>query len=216
LPRARALEEDAEDVGGKAVARGAKNETVLVVEDDADVRSYSCDTLSELGYTVLSAENGAAGLRVLSANPDIRVLFTDVGLPGGMNRRQLSEEARKRRPDLKVLFTTGYARNAIVHDGRLDPGVDLITKPFTQAALADKLRDIIDAKRDPGRVLLVEDEPLIQMLAAEYLEEAASRSTSPVRRRKPSTNSGWCLAALMPCWSTWAFRTAVVTSSSGK
>jgi CheY-like chemotaxis protein len=89
-----------------------------------------------------------------------------------MNGRQLSEEARKRRPDLKVLFTTGYARNAIVHDGRLDPGVDLITKPFSQAALAEKLRDIIDAKREPGRILLVEDEVLIQMLASEYLEAA--------------------------------------------
>jgi PAS domain S-box-containing protein len=172
LPRARALEQDAEDVGGKSVARGAKSETVLIVEDDADVRGYSCDTLSELGYTVLSAENGAAGLRILSANPDIRVLFTDVGLPGGMNGRQLAEEARKRRPDLKVLFTTGYARNAIVHEGRLDPGVDLITKPFSQAALAEKLRDIIDAKREPGRVLLVEDEALVQMLAVEYLEDA--------------------------------------------
>jgi DNA-binding response OmpR family regulator len=70
------------------------------------------------------------------------------------------------------LFTTGYARNAIVHDGRLDPGVELITKPFTQAALAAKLRDVIDAGRSPGRILLVEDELLIQMLAVDYLEEA--------------------------------------------
>ena len=89
-----------------------------------------------------------------------------------MNGRQLADEARRRKPDLKVLFTTGYARNAIVHDGRLDPGVELITKPFTQAALAGKLRDIIDAKRVPGRILLVEDEALIQMLAIEYLEDA--------------------------------------------
>ena len=112
------------------------------------------------------------GLRLLDANPSIRVLFTDIGLPGGMNGRQLSEEARKRRPDLKVLFTTGYARNAIVHDGRLDPGVELITKPFSQATLAEKLRDILDAKRVPGRILLVEDEVLIQLLATEYLEDA--------------------------------------------
>jgi CheY-like chemotaxis protein len=76
----------------------------------------------------------------------------------------------KAQADLKVLSTTGYARNAIVHDGRLDAGVDLITMPFSQAALAEKLRDIIDAKREPGRILLVEDETLIQMLAAEYLE----------------------------------------------
>jgi CheY-like chemotaxis protein len=71
-----------------------------------------------------------------------------------------------------VLFTTGYARNAIVHDGRLDIGVELLTKPFSQAALGEKLRDIIDAKSNPARVLLVEDEVLIQMLAVEYLEEA--------------------------------------------
>ena len=89
-----------------------------------------------------------------------------------MNGRQLVEEARKARPDLKVLFTTGYARNAIVHDGRLDPGVELITKPFSQAALSAKLRDILDAARTPGRILLVEDEALIQMLAIDYLEGA--------------------------------------------
>jgi PAS domain S-box-containing protein len=170
LPRAHAISEEIEDDESKTLARGGKNEIVLVVEDDADVRAYSCETLSELGYDVLSAETGAAGLRLLDGNPGIRVLFTDVGLPGGMNGRQLAEEARKRRPDLKVLFTTGYARNAIVHDGRLDAGVDLITKPFSQARLAEKLRDIIDAKREPGRILLVEDETLIQMLAAEYLE----------------------------------------------
>jgi CheY-like chemotaxis protein len=143
-----------------------------VVEDDADVRSYSCDTLAELGYNVLEAESGLAGLHLLETNPDIRVLFTDIGLPGGMNGRQLAEEARKRRPDLKILFTTGYARNAIVHEGRLDPGVELLPKPFTQAALSTKLRDIIDAARIPGRILLVEDEPLIRMLATEYLEDA--------------------------------------------
>jgi CheY-like chemotaxis protein len=100
------------------------------------------------------------------------MLFTDIGLPGGMNGRQLAEEAQRRRRDLKILFTTGYARNAIVHDGRLDPGVELLTKPFSQAALAAKLRDIIDAARVPGRILLVEDEVLIQMLATEYLEDA--------------------------------------------
>ncbi|WP_247444233.1 response regulator [Bradyrhizobium sp. 197] len=96
----------------------------------------------------------------------------DVGLPGGMNGRQLVEKAKKTYPNLKVLFTTGYARNAIVHDGRLDPGVELLTKPFTQGGLGEKLRDIIDAKSSPARVLVVEDEVLIQMLAVEYLEEA--------------------------------------------
>lgn len=172
LPRAHAQAGEPEHHQlSQPLARGAKSETILVVEDDADVRTYSCETLSELGYTVAAADNGATGLRLIDTNPNIEVLFTDVGLPGGMNGRQLAEEARRRKPGLKVLFTTGYARNAIIHDGRLDPGVDLITKPFTQAALAEKLRDIIDAKRVPGRILLVEDEALIQMLAVEYLEE---------------------------------------------
>jgi PAS domain S-box-containing protein len=171
LPRAHGVSPEADDDVAQPVA-GSKDETILVVEDDPDVRAYSCDTLAELGYTVVAAENGAAGLRLLAATPNVHILFSDIGLPGGMNGRQLSEEARKLRPDLKVLFTTGYARNAIVHDGRLDPGVELITKPFSQATLAEKLRNILDAKREPGRILLVEDEILIQMVAAEYLEEA--------------------------------------------
>ena len=154
------------------VARGSANETILVVEDDPDVRAYSCEMLRELGYNILEADNGAAGLRLLDAHPEIKLLFTDVGLPGGMNGRQLVDEARIRRPHLPALFTTAYARNAIVHDGRLDPGVELITKPYAQAALATKLRNLLDASEGPSRVLLVEDEPLIQMLAVDFLEEA--------------------------------------------
>jgi PAS domain S-box-containing protein len=172
LPRvhgAAAVEEATPDA---PVARGEEGEAVLVVEDDADVRSYSSETLRELGYKVIEAENAHTALKALEAFPEVRVLFTDIGLPGGMNGRELADEARSRRPALKVLFTTGYARNAIVHDGRLDPGVELITKPFTQAALASKLRDIFDAHHSPGRILLVEDEVLIQMLASDFLEEA--------------------------------------------
>ena len=116
-------------------------------------------------------------MRLLESHPEIALLFTDIGLPGGMNGRQLAEEARKRRPDLKVLFTTGYARNAIVHDGRLDPGVELITKPFTQAALAEKLRESSTRKRVPGRILLVEDEPLSRCSRLNISKEGASPST---------------------------------------
>jgi PAS domain S-box-containing protein len=172
LPRFHAEADHPEEEAVGPVARGAKHETILVVEDDEDVRIYSTDTLRDLGYRVLEASNAAAALSMLSNHPEIAVLFTDVGLPGGMNGRQLAEEARKRRANLKVLFTTGYARNAIVHDGRLDPGVELLTKPFTQSALSEKLRDIIDANATPARVLIVEDEVLIQMLAVEYLEDA--------------------------------------------
>jgi CheY-like chemotaxis protein len=100
--------------------------------------------LAELGYNVVEASHGHAALKQLDAHPEIDLLFTDVGLPHGMNGRQLADEAVRRRPNLKVLFTSGYARNAIVHDGRLDPGVHLITKPFSYQGLAEKLRSILD------------------------------------------------------------------------
>ena len=171
LPRFHSASDEAEDEAVRPVARGKRSETILVVEDDEDVRNYSANTLRELGYHVIEAPNSSAALQRLEEHSDTAVLFTDVGLPGKMNGRQLAEEARRRYPNLKVLFTTGYARNAIVHEGRLDPGVDLLTKPFSQASLGEKLRDIIDAKSTPARVLLVEDETLIQLLATEYLED---------------------------------------------
>jgi PAS domain S-box-containing protein len=171
FPRVHAAISHDESEVAPVVARGSANETILVVEDDTDVRSYGCDMLRELGYNVLEAKDGQAGLKLLEFHPHIKILFTDVGLPGGMNGRQLADEARRRRPHLRVLFTTGYARNAIVHDGRLDPGVQLITKPYSQAALSTKLRDMLDSSEGPRRILLVEDEPLIQMLATDFLEE---------------------------------------------
>ena len=118
-------------------------ETILVVEDDEDVRSYGADILRAMGYRMIEAPAGPAALAVLESDPTIRLLFTDVGLPGGLNGRQLADEAMRRRPGLRVLFTTGYARNAIVHQGRLDPGVELIVKPFTAASLATKIRHIL-------------------------------------------------------------------------
>jgi CheY-like chemotaxis protein len=166
---------DLEAEGGARPALSRGSETILVVEDEDDVRTYSTEILRELGYRVLNAAGSEAALRILDHHPEIALLFTDVGLPGGMNGRMLADEARKRQPKLKVLFTTGYARNAIVHDGRLDPGVQLITKPFTYASLATKLRDILDASGGPARILLVEDEGLIRMLATEHLEAAGYR-----------------------------------------
>ncbi len=172
LPRVHSATDDEEEEIIHTVARGSQNETILVVEDDQDVRTYTTDTLRELGYRVLEAANGRAALDMLEKHPEVDVLFSDVGLPEGMNGRQLAEAARAGRQNLKILFTTGYARNAIVHDGRLDPGVELLTKPFTRSALAAKLRDIIDARSSPARILLVEDEVLVQLVATEYLEEA--------------------------------------------
>ncbi len=137
----------AEEEAGTAtpVPEGGREETILVVEDDADVRAYSTETLRELGYRVVEAPDGPTALRLIERLPRLDLLFTDVVLPEGMTGRQLADAARALRPRLKVLFTTGYARNAIVHHGRLDPGVDLLPKPFTYSELAARVRDALDA-----------------------------------------------------------------------
>jgi CheY-like chemotaxis protein len=101
--------------------------------------------LSDLGYRVLGASDARTALEGLAREPAIDLLFTDVGLPNGVNGRQLADEALRLRPRIKVLFTTGYARNAIVHHGRLDPGVELIVKPYTQPDLARRVRRMLDA-----------------------------------------------------------------------
>jgi signal transduction histidine kinase len=129
------------------VPRGAL-EPILVVEDEAEVRVFVVDMLRELGYEVIEASEGDAALLLLERRTDIRLLFTDIGLPGGMNGRQLADAARRLRPELKILYTTGYARNAIVHQGRLDPGVELINKPFTYASLAARIRAVLDQKEN--------------------------------------------------------------------
>jgi len=122
------------------------SETILVVEDDADVRAYSTEALRELGYGVLEAEDGATALDLLEAPEasEIALLFSDVVLPGGMTGADLASAARALHPELKVLFTTGYARDVIVHGGRLDAGVALITKPFDFADLAARIRAMLD------------------------------------------------------------------------
>lgn len=129
------------------VAEAMGKETILVCEDDDDVRAYSVEVLSELGYRVLEAADGPSALRVLEDHSGtVDLLFTDVVLPGGMTGAVLAKEAAALRPGLKTLFTTGYARNAIVHQGRLDRGVELLTKPFSYSDLAVRVRDILDQK----------------------------------------------------------------------
>jgi CheY-like chemotaxis protein len=139
------IAEEAEGQQGVA-PEGTYDETILVCEDDDDVRAYSVEVLRELGYRVLEAHDGPSALRLLERQEGrVDLLFTDVVLPSGMMGNQLAEQARAVRPGLKVLFTTGYARNAIVHHGRLDAGVELITKPFSYADLAARIRDLLDA-----------------------------------------------------------------------
>jgi len=143
LPRLHGGAEEARRVAAQ-IADGDASEVILVVEDDPLMRKLSGDCLRELGYTVLESENAAIALALLGETPKINLLFTDVVMPD-MNGKKLAEEARKKRPDLKVLFTTGYTRNAVVHGGVLDPDVNFITKPFTVQQLASKVRAVLDA-----------------------------------------------------------------------
>jgi CheY-like chemotaxis protein len=122
-------------------------ESILVVEDDEDVRRFTVESLDELGYRVLQAKDASSALETVGKGDEIDLLFTDVGLPGGVNGRELAAAARKRKPRLRVLFTSGYARNAVVHGGVLDPGVDFVGKPYTQSALAKRVREALDRER---------------------------------------------------------------------
>ena len=144
LPRSEGkVEKTAETAQEPRLLSG--DETVLIVEDHHDLRAYAAGVLTELGYTVLEAEFAQQALKLLRAATPIHLLFTDVVLPEGMDGRQLAYEALRLRPGLKVLFTTGYSRNAIVHHGRLDPGVQLLPKPFSFQSLAEKVRRVLDA-----------------------------------------------------------------------
>jgi two-component system NtrC family sensor kinase len=125
-------------------SRGRSGECVLVVEDDVDVRTYVVETLGALGYDILEASNGEDSLRLVDKYQNISLILTDVVMPG-MNGRKLAEEAKRRLPALKVLFMTGYSRNAVVHQGRLDPGVDLIQKPLNSEQLAAAVRRVLDS-----------------------------------------------------------------------
>ncbi len=119
-------------------------EAVLVVDDEPTVRMLVVDVLQEAGYRVLEAEDGPQGLKILQSAARIDLLITDVGLPGGMNGRQVADAGRTVRPNLKVLFVTGYAENSVVGNGHLDPGMQVMTKPFAIEMLGNKVREIID------------------------------------------------------------------------
>jgi PAS domain S-box-containing protein len=139
LPRSSGTQDTtAEAHAGSQVEGG--HEVVLVVEDDALVRKYVTTEIASLGYVTLEAANGAEALKIIDGGASIDLLFTDVIMPGGMNGRQLADEAVRRRPRLKTLFTSGYTENAILHHGRLDPGVLLLAKPYRKPELARMIR----------------------------------------------------------------------------
>jgi two-component system NtrC family sensor kinase len=142
LPRSFANDSTKSPQHSEEVLRG-NGESVLVVEDDASVRDYLIELLRELNYAAISANGGEAAIKVLSdPNQTVDLLLTDVVMPG-MNGRQVAEAALAKRPDLKVLYMTGYSRNAIVHQGRLDPGVALIQKPISEQNLAMRLKAML-------------------------------------------------------------------------
>jgi CheY-like chemotaxis protein len=156
------------------VESSVRRETILVVEDDDDVRTFTIESLQELGYEVLEAHDGPSALRTLRLHGEpIDLLFTDVVMPG-MSGSELVAEARKSQPHLKALYTSGYTRNAVVHNGRLDYGVEMIVKPFTFEALAQKVRDAIDS--EDGGVLIVEADPTVRSLTCEALAASGVRS----------------------------------------
>ncbi len=118
-------------------------ETILLVEDNELVSRFACDQLQDLGYTVITARSGAEALECVRQTASIDLLFTDVIMPGGINGRQLAEAAKRLLPTLRVLYTSGYTENAIIHHGRLDPGVHLLGKPYAPVDLARKVRAVL-------------------------------------------------------------------------
>ena len=145
LPRYFGSAEESKPMqGGEDMPLGRVGEIILVVEDEQRVRHFSVDALRELGYTALSAPSGIEALRILDEHPTIALLFTDVVMPE-MDGRRLADAAREKRPDLRVLYTTGYTRNAVVHNGRLDAGVNFLAKPYSIAQLARKVRAALDS-----------------------------------------------------------------------
>jgi PAS domain S-box-containing protein len=191
LPRSLEAEDVVMDsLGGQATGG---SETILVVEDDEAVRDVTVSLLAELGYRVLKARDADSGLAIVESGVPIDLLFTDVVMPGRLKSRDLARKAKERLPMLGILFTSGYTENSIVHGGRLDPGVNLLSKPYTREALARKIRHAIEQARGdevsavedkteqraptpvtdlPITVLLCEDEALIRISTADFLQDS--------------------------------------------
>jgi signal transduction histidine kinase/CheY-like chemotaxis protein len=175
LPRSRAAQETDRPTMSAPAEGGS--EAVLVVEDDEGVRAAVVDLLSDLGYAVAGANGAEQALEFLRANPRVDLLFSDVVMPGPIGSRELARRAREMVPGIKVLFTSGYTQNAIVHNGKLDDDVVLLSKPYRKDDLARKLRAMLKPQPKSGakpakrKVLVVEDEALIRMSTADMLAE---------------------------------------------
>ena len=151
LPRHYGAEDAAEAPPeiGAATPRG-QGETVLVVDDEPSIRMLVADVLADAGFAAIEAKDGASALKVLQSATRIDLLVTDVGLPNGMNGRQVADAARTLRPDLRVLFITGYAENAMLGHGHLEPGMQVVTKPFAMETLARRIKELITDRSTSG------------------------------------------------------------------
>jgi CheY-like chemotaxis protein len=145
FPRYLGQAEDSPNTSAPSPIQPGGGETILVVDDEPTLRMLISDVLVENGYKVLTAQNGPKALNHLQSDRVIDLLITDVGLPGGMNGRQLADEAHKHRPNLKVLFITGFADNAAVGHGHLEAGMEVMSKPFEIIRLAEKVKGLIDS-----------------------------------------------------------------------
>jgi CheY-like chemotaxis protein len=192
LPRSLHSEDVLLDLRSAPVQGGT--ETVLVVEDDDDVRETTIALLTDLGYRTLRARDAASALTIVESGVDIDLLFTDVVMPGPLRSPELARKARERLPGVAVLFTSGYTENAIVHGGRLDAGVELLPKPYSRETLARKIRHVLGNQQQRNavtqnwppqastaaplikppakglRILLVEDDALIRFSTSDMLE----------------------------------------------
>ncbi|MDO9419262.1 MAG: PAS domain S-box protein [Herminiimonas sp.] len=157
LPRTFEVEDFIEVEQEHVVIGGS--ETILVAEDDEQVRGIVVDMLKELGYQVLKAPDAQSAFSIIESGIKIDMLFTDVVMPGSMRSPDLARKARERQPNIAVLFTSGYTQNAIVHGGRLDPGVELLNKPYTREALARKVRDVLANQKHKTIAALKESPP---------------------------------------------------------
>jgi len=148
LPRhygAGATELEPDVAAPTALTQSGQVATVLVVDDEPTVRMLVIDILQDLGFGWIEAADSATGLKMLQSDARIDLLVTDVGLPGGMNGRQMADAGRAVRPGLQVLFITGYAENAVLNNGYLDPGMAVLTKPFSMEAMAARIRSMAEA-----------------------------------------------------------------------
>jgi CheY-like chemotaxis protein len=184
LPRTRRAQ-DALDASSRQPAQGG-NERILVVEDDEGVRAAVVDMLADLGYAVQRAENSEAALKLLEGGAKVDLIFTDVVMPGAVSTREMARRAQELNPHVKILYTSGYTQNAIVHNGRLDDDAFLLSKPYRKDELARKLRSVFAgtargplpaeppaavADRPHGKVLVVEDVMLIRMATVDMIEQ---------------------------------------------